>query len=298
MFGYVTPLKSELKVREFEYFRSYYCGLCHEIKREYGNIPRFCLNYDLTFIGFLLEGLYSEPLKLQYVKCLKHPTSKLIIADKTKALNYSCNLSILFFNYKLKDNIIDDKSIKSSLFKLLLSPSVKKNLLLINDIASHIDVNINNLSALENNKNFSTLDEICQPFSDTMGVILKAFPYDIENDSLELRENLYWLGYYLGKWIYLIDALDDLKDDIYQNKFNPYNIIYNSKNLNYSELLKNNIVNIDFYISNCISNCIDYMNKIPFKKHFDIINNTINLGLLGKYYEILNKLEVLDYIVK
>lgn len=297
MFGYVTPLKSELKVREFEYFRSYYCGLCQEIKREYGNIPRFCLNYDLTFIGFLLEGLYSEPLKLKYVKCLKHPASKLIITDKTNALNYSCNLSILFINYKLKDNIVDDKSIKSSLFKLLLSPSVKKNLLLINDIASHIDTNINTLSNLENNKNFSTLDEICEPFSDTMGIILKAFPYEIEDDSLELRENLYWLGYYIGKWIYLIDALDDLKNDIIDNKFNPYNVIYNN-NLDYKNLLKNNITDIDFYISNCISSCSDYMNKIPFKKHFDIIKNTIGLGLLSKYYEILNKLEVIDYIIK
>ena len=60
MFGYITPLKSELKVKEFEYFRSYYCGLCNEIKNKFGNIPRFCLNYDLTFIGFLLDALFSN----------------------------------------------------------------------------------------------------------------------------------------------------------------------------------------------------------------------------------------------
>ena len=78
MFGYVTPLKSELKFKEFEYFRSYYCGLCNEIKREYGNIPRFCLNYDLTFIGFLLDGLYSTPLNLDSIKCLRHPNKKII----------------------------------------------------------------------------------------------------------------------------------------------------------------------------------------------------------------------------
>ena len=298
MFGYITPLKSELKVREFEYFRSYYCGLCHEIKKEYGNIPRFCLNYDLTFIGFLLEGLYSAPLTLKYVKCLRHPTTKIIIVDKTDTLNYSCNLSILLFNYKLKDNIADDKSIKSNFFKLLLSPAFKKDLLSMNSLASSIDKNITNLSILEKSKNFSTLDEICAPFSDTMGIILRDFPYDIENDSIDLRNNLYWLGYYIGKWIYLIDALDDLNNDINENKFNPFNIIYNNVNLNYSELLKTNISDIDFYISNCISNCIDYMNKIPFKKHFDIINNTISLGLLSKYYEILNKLDLLNYVVK
>ena len=86
MFGYVTPLKSELKFKEFEYFRSYYCGLCNEIKREYGNIPRFCLNYDLTFIGFLLDGLYSNPLIFDSIKCLRHPGKNIIITKpKTQA---------------------------------------------------------------------------------------------------------------------------------------------------------------------------------------------------------------------
>ena len=88
MFGYVTPLKSELKVKEFEYFRSYYCGLCNEIKNQFGNIPRFCLNYDLTFIGFMLDGLFSDPLKLKEVKCIRHPGKKLIITAESQCLNY------------------------------------------------------------------------------------------------------------------------------------------------------------------------------------------------------------------
>lgn len=209
MFGYVTPLKSELKFKEFEYFRSYYCGLCNEIKREYGNIPRFCLNYDLTFIGFLLDGLYSTPLNLDSIKCLRHPNKKIIITKQTNALNYCANLSILLFDYKLTDNIKDDKSIKSKIFKFLLSSSSKKSLLKLESLSDKISNNITILSNLENSKQISSLDEITHPFSDIMGSILLNFPYKFEDDSEILRKNLYSLGYFIGKWIYLIDALDE-----------------------------------------------------------------------------------------
>ena len=60
MFGYVTPLKPELKIREYEAFRSYYCGICMHIKECFGNIPRMSLNYDMTFLGLLLDGLHKE----------------------------------------------------------------------------------------------------------------------------------------------------------------------------------------------------------------------------------------------
>ena len=189
MFGYVTPLKSELKVKEFEYFRSYYCGLCNEIKNQFGNIPRFCLNYDLTFIGFMLDGLFSDPLKLKEVKCIRHPGKKLIITAESQCLNYCADLSILLFDYKLKDNLEDDKSIKSKFFKLLLSPSSKKSFNNLNTIADKISTNLNLISNFEKTKAFSSLDEISHPFGDIMACVLSDFPYKFEEDSKILRDN-------------------------------------------------------------------------------------------------------------
>lgn len=290
MFGYITPLKSELKVKEFEYFRSYYCGLCHEIKNNYGNIPRFCLNYELTFVGFLLEGLYSDVLKLKYVNCIKHYGKKIIICDSTPALKYCSDLSILLFDYKLKDNIEDDKSIKSKFFELLLSSSCKKSLSQLSLLSNKISKDISSLSNLENSKDFTSLDEICHFFSNIMGNIISNFPCEFEDESTTLRDNLYWLGYFMGKWIYLIDALDDLFDDMKDNKFNPYCVLFNKNSLTYPELITNSIKEIDFNISNSIINCSEYMKKIPFKKHYSIIENVITLGMVSKYYDILKKL--------
>ena len=119
MFGYITPLKMELKVKEFEYFRSYYHGLCYAIKNNFGNIPRLTLNYDMTFIGFLLDGLSNDLITIKDKRCIKHPTYDIKVIDETLALNYVANLSIIFFNYKLEDNIKDDNSKKSKVFNLI-----------------------------------------------------------------------------------------------------------------------------------------------------------------------------------
>ena len=81
LFGYVTPLKPELKIREYESFKSYYCGICMHIKENFGNIPRLTLNYDLTFIGFLLDGLSNEPIKNKSIHCLKHLTTETVICQ-------------------------------------------------------------------------------------------------------------------------------------------------------------------------------------------------------------------------
>ena len=78
------------------------------------------------------------------------------------------------------------------------------------------------LVSIQKDKTFSSLDEICEPFSDLMGKMLKDYTYSFDDDTPALRENLYWLGYFIGKWIYLIDALDDLNDDMKNKKFNPF----------------------------------------------------------------------------
>ena len=53
MFGYIAPLKSELKVREYEVYNAYYCAICHAVKRRYGELPRLLLSYDAVFVAML-----------------------------------------------------------------------------------------------------------------------------------------------------------------------------------------------------------------------------------------------------
>ena len=290
MFGYITPLKSELKVKEFEYFRSYYHGLCYSIKNNFGNIPRLTLNYDMTFIGFILEGLSNESIIIENKRCIKHPTYDIQVIKDTNALKYAANLSITFFDYKLKDNINDDDNNKSKVFNIFLGPYSKKAALNHYNINSIIKLNLANLSNMEKEKNFNSLDQICHPFSNIMASILKNYPHNLFEDSNTLRDKLYNLGYCIGKYIYLMDAFDDLEEDILSNQFNPLIVTHKLDRENYKDIINEIINEMDFLILSCISHCKEILDSITLLKHREILNNIITLGMTNEFYQICNKM--------
>lgn len=288
MFGYVTPLKAELKVKDFTRFRSYYCGLCLHLKSGAGNIPRMVLNYDMTFLAVLLDSLSSKEPDFELKRCIVHPKDKKPVVMNNDALQYAAAMNLALYYHKIKDDIEDDNDIKSKVLEKILYPYQKKINKSIDDINEIIKSNLKDLSNFENNKNFSSIDEICHPFSDIVGNILKSYPKKLVDDGTELRSNLYSLGYTLGKWIYLIDAFDDLKKDMKDNKFNPINYLFNSENKSYYELLPLIKDRLEFTILNCSYNCKEILEKLPLKRNEDILKNVLELGMMDKYLGILN----------
>lgn len=289
MFGYVTPLKPELKIREYNQFKSYYCGVCFAIKNLYGNIPRMTLNYDMTFLALLLDGLIKEDLNIELKRCIAHPDKKKPVILNNTAINYAASMNVSLIYYKLLDDINDDNSLKSKFSLLFMKPYHKSFPDSIVKINSVIEKNLNKLSSLEKTKDFKFIDEICDPFSIIVGTILKEFPYELKNDSKELREQLYLFGYSLGKWIYLMDALDDLEEDMKNNKFNPINFLYNKDNLPYKEFLDNIKQRLEFSIFNCAYTCKEILDSLPLNRNKDILENIINLGMMDKYIKVTNK---------
>lgn len=287
MFGYVTPLKPEMKIREYEVFRAYYCGVCMHIKDNFGNVPRFALNYDMAFLAILLDSLHEDMPTLEKRRCIAHPHNKKPMVINNNALSYAAAMNVSLIYYKLLDDVSDDKSIKSKIGAVCLSPYKKKfnrNVTIINDI---IEENLNKLSILERDKKFSSIDEICDPFSLIVAKILELYPENFGSDSEEVRLNLYNLGYSIGKWIYVIDALDDLEDDMKKDKFNPINYLYNKDNKTYEELIESIKSRIEFTILNCGYNCKDALDKLPIKRNKEILENIISLGMMDKYTRIV-----------
>lgn len=291
LFGYVTPLKPELKIREYESFKSYYCGICMHIKESFGNIPRMSLNYDMTFLGLLLDGLHKEERELKIQRCIAHPLKKKPMIINNKALAYAAAMNVSLVYYKLLDDVADDKSIKSKVSSMILSSYKSKfnrNVTMINDI---IEENLKKLSYLEVEKKFSSIDEIAHPFSEIVGKILNLYPEKFEGDSEEVRGNLYELGYSLGKWIYLIDALDDLKEDMEKNKFNPIDYLYNTDSKTYEELMEEIRDRMEFTIFNCGYTCRNALENLPIKRNKEILENIISLGMMDKYTKITTECE-------
>ena len=286
MFGYVTPLKAEMRVKDFARFKCYYCGLCCHIKKEFGNIPRMSLNYDMTFLGLLLDGLNPDELEVSSHRCVLHPTEKKIIIANNRALSYAAAMNISLFYYKLLDDVNDDKNFKSRFFSLVLLPYKKKFSSSISKINNDIKECLNKLSVLESNKSFNSIDEICDPFSNLVGIILRNYPFKLSNDSEDLRNILYNLGYSIGKWIYLIDALDDLKSDMEKEKFNPINFLYNKDSLVYDKFIESIKPKIEFTILNCGYSAKANLDKLQLNRNKEILYNIIEMGLMDKYIAV------------
>ncbi|MBR7147285.1 MAG: hypothetical protein IKD13_00520, partial [Firmicutes bacterium] len=69
MFGYVLVDKPELKIREFDVYKSWYCGLCQKLKERSGFLGQMTLTYDMTFLILLLHGLYEPEERCGECRC-------------------------------------------------------------------------------------------------------------------------------------------------------------------------------------------------------------------------------------
>ncbi|WBW98776.1 DUF5685 family protein [Oceanirhabdus sp. W0125-5] len=286
MFGYVLPCKMELKMKDYEIFRSYYCGLCVAIKNSFGELPRLVLNYDMTFLAILLDSLNNDKRNIINNACIMHPIKKRTKIINNEAINYAAFSNVILAYYKLMDDVEDDKSLKSSFFSSILKPYIKRNKNDYEEVIENIKTNLNKLSLMEKENFSDNIDEISHPFADITGLIIS---YYYKNE--EFSENLYWLGYNLGKWIYIIDAWDDLKDDLEKGKYNPINAVFNKKDLNFNKFSEEIYLRIEDLLLSCGYNCTVNLKKLPLKKNIDLLDNILHLGLIEKMDNVLKRSE-------
>lgn len=285
MFGYVTPYIPELKVKDYEKFKAYYCGLCRSIKKNIGNLPRAALNYDMTFLAILLDSLLSNKISYKKVKCLVHPFKKKVMVEDTGPIKYAGFCNIVLSYYKLFDDIKDDSSIKSKFLYPVFKIYMNKLPCEFKPAVNYIKKSLENLSRFENNFNHNSFDIICHPFSDLTAFILSNYADTTEENTT----NLYWLGYNLGKWIYIIDALDDLKKDMSNNKFNPLNACFNNNHLCYDKFYSDIKNRADFLLGTCASQCLEFFSKLNVIKNKELLYNILQYGLLDKMDKVFKR---------
>lgn len=284
MFGYVTPCIMELKVKDYEKFKAYYCGLCKSIKNNIGNIPRCAINYDMTFLGILLYSLNDEEAIYRKETCILHPVKKRLVVQDNKALSYASFCNIALTSYKLLDNVNDDKSIKSKLYYLFLNNYLKKFPDEMKESMLVIESKLSEIYNIEKSIKTSSLDELSHPFGELTAFLLSNY----EKDGQYVKE-LSTLGYNLGKWIYIIDAYDDLKEDMEKGKFNALCKIYNKDNLNFDDFYSSISDRMEFILTNCGRQCLDSLNKLPLIKNQELLENILHFGIIEKMDNIFKR---------
>ena len=219
MFGYVTPLSCELKVKHYDLYRAFYCGLCRTLAREYGPAARAALSYDCTFLAVICAGIDNFPAP-QSRFCVFEPLQgKRRFVPDCEALRYAAAVNVLLAAAKLDDDVRDEHSVSARAATAMLHPAIKKARAAYPLVPVLLEESLARLHALEE-ENCADPDAACSIFGAMLGDLFRLCP----GASSAQRASLGELGNALGRWIYLADAWDDREKDKKSGSYNPMNL--------------------------------------------------------------------------
>lgn len=286
MFGYIRPFKPYMRVFEFDIYQSVYCGLCKCMGRNYGLISRFTLSYDFAFLSLCDLSLRDIKLDAEEQRCIAHPLHKKMCAKCGCDSEYSAAAAIILTKHKLSDDYSDKEMFKKCAAAILL-PFFKKPYKLAKTKCPALAPKIENAMKLqrktENEKceKCAGIDEACEPTAQMMKAVFGGL-------SEDKKENLQRFGYLLGRYIYICDALDDLKDDCKDGNYNPllmYADVKSGETIS-KEKMKKVHEYTDTAVRLTLGGLADEYVKIDFPRYRDILDNIVYLGLNNIYSSV------------
>lgn len=215
MFGYVTADKPNMLMKDYATYRAYYCGLCKALGRQFTQLTRFGVNYDITFLTILAHNYRKVVPTFHEERCIAHPVGKRFsVVQINEVQTLVADINILLGYYKLEDDVLDGGELKHRAVRAYLKRKYQKAKQRLPALAESIRANYARLRELEAAKTES-IDQLADPFATLLRDVGRAA-------AGQTDDNLDKLCYNLGRWIYFIDAYDDLKQDEKEGKFNPF----------------------------------------------------------------------------
>ncbi|MBE6631582.1 MAG: hypothetical protein E7623_02650 [Ruminococcaceae bacterium] len=223
MFGYVKVHAPELKVKEYDFYKSVYCGLCRSMGKCTGCGSRMTLSYDFVFLALVRLGVNGDEMSFSKKRCFMKRCSMPTL-DECESLRYCASAAALLSYYKVLDDLRDSKGFKKLGAALLLPyASRMRRRAGLSELDYEIKSGMDALCAAEEKEDLSP-DEA----ADMFGRILSSIAsYGVENRVV--KDALKDLGLRVGRWIYLADAADDLKGDIKAGRKNPFKLSMGEK---------------------------------------------------------------------
>ena len=218
MFGYVKTATSELRLREYECYRAYYCGLCKTMGKCTGQCSRLSLSYDFVFLAAVRCSLAGEEPDVKRFRCLLHPTRRRRMVKKSPQLSYCADASALLAAAKIDDDLADERGfrrLRAFFRKLFFAGAARRARRRHPELYRRIGEELAALRAMEQDATLISADAPAEVF----GMILAAiFSEELSGDAARIAAAI---GDAVGRWIYLADAADDLPADAKKGRYNP-----------------------------------------------------------------------------
>ena len=315
MFGYVVVNKPELKFREFDVYRAYYCGLCHSLSKRHGLSGQLTLSYDMTFLVILLSSLYEPEHNVTSKRCVVHPLRRQNIIS-SEFTDYVADMNVILSYFKCLDDWHDDRSVlKLAYSKLLKKGSIGKNLNNVHATSDSTDDG--SVAATQPNSDSNNQNSY---FTDDSGHLHISPDYSYKNkiesissllDELGTREKmnetnvdvvaglfgkimqilfvpfddiyakgLGRMGFYLGKFIYIMDAFDDVEEDVKKGRYNVFSNCYTDPDFE---------THVKDMLTMMMAECSDAFEMLPAVDNADILRNILYSGVWNSYERRVSK---------
>ena len=223
MYGYLRIHVPELKVREQEYYRAVYCGLCRTMGTCTGQCSRMTLSYDFTLFALARMALTGETVTFKHRRCIAHPLRKRPMAESTPALRLCAYASAILAHHKVKDDLRDERGLKrtaatavSPFTSSMRRRAVKQG---YGDMDRGVCLAMQELGELETAR-LPSVDGPATLFGELMG---KTLAYGLEGNTAKLAHAM---GLHLGRFVYILDAADDYAEDMEKGRYNPLACLY------------------------------------------------------------------------
>ncbi|MCR4717469.1 MAG: DUF5685 family protein [Lachnospiraceae bacterium] len=269
MFGYIQVRKPELKIKDYETYQAFYCGLCSTLWDLYGALGSITLTYDMTFLVLLLSSVYDLQENRSDMRCIVHPAKKRKHIS-TKASEYASHMNIILTYYHFIDDINDEASKIAFAESKVYTPAFKKAVKRYPKKATQIENCLNKLSELE--KANASIEDLTDCFGRLM-MVLFNYKKDAFSDYLKA------LGYHLGRFIYVMDAYDDMAKDKENGAFNPLVDMENVDSF------------VEQMLYNEMSEAAAAYRMLPVINYADILGNIIYAGAWNRFDSMKAKKE-------
>ena len=280
MFGYIKPNIPELKVKEHELYKATYCGLCKTMGKCTGCMSNLTLSYDFAFLALIRTVADNAECKIKNRRCVAHPFKKRPMVEINDTLKYCAKSSVILTRLKLKDNINDSHGFDKLKAKIVGTVSIflKKTPKSLKELEGKIQESIDKLTQLEK-ENTDSVDAVAQTFGELLGTVA-SFSYEGA-----MKKVTYEIGFHLGKWIYVVDAIDDMESDIKKKSFNA---LVNSYGKELTCDIKDSLYCAAMLELEAMSKSVELLDFSRHREIEGIIKNIIYDGMIGTTRRVLS----------
>lgn len=267
MFGYININQKIMTEEDRKAYQAYYCGLCRQLKTSCGAKGQMLLNYDMTFLVVLLTGLYELTNEASEITCALHPTKRKTVWIN-EATNYAADMNLILAYHNLIDDWKDDKAYSKKAFAKILDKDYARIMQKYPRQVATVEEYMKRTEEVER-RGEKNLDAVAGLSGEMLG---EVFCWREDEWARELRT----LGFYMGKFIYLMDAYEDYDADLQKGSYNPLISQMKERDEDMDTFIR-------LLLTSMMSECAKSFERLPILLHADILRNVLYSGVWSKY---------------